>query len=41
MDLKGRWGLDLTGSGLEQMAVACEHSNEPSGTTIGWEFFEN
>jgi hypothetical protein len=40
MDLKGRWGLDSTGSGLELMAGACEHSNEPSGTTKGWEFFE-
>jgi hypothetical protein len=36
----GRHGLDLSGSGYEEVAWDCEFSNEVSGFTKGGEFLD-
>jgi len=35
----GRCGLNSSGSGQGAVADACEHDNEPLGSTKGGEFF--
>jgi len=32
--------MDFSGSGWGPMTGSCEHSNEPSGSIRGWEFFD-
>jgi hypothetical protein len=34
----GGCGLDSSGLGYGPVAGSCEHSTEPSGSIIGWEF---